>query len=150
MPSTGLDVDWTAQAVAYLLPVDHQLFQVLATPRRMRFRVSDGLWARLVDVGAALSARTYAAEGEVVFDVVDSFCPWNEGRWKLIGGRATRTDEPADIRCDVSVLGSVYLGAVSFTELARAGRLEELTPGAATRADAMFGWARKPWCPEIF
>lgn len=30
------------------------------------------------------------------------------------------------------------------------GRFEELTAGAAARADAMFGWARKPWRPGIF
>jgi hypothetical protein len=29
-------------------------------------------------------------------------------------------------------------------------RLEKLTAGSAVRADALFGWARKPWCPEIF
>ncbi len=38
-------------------------------PRRMRPRIGDGLWVRLVDVGAALSARSYAADGAVVFDV---------------------------------------------------------------------------------
>ena len=35
------------------LPVDHPLFVLLARPRRLRFRVGDGLWVRLVDVGAA-------------------------------------------------------------------------------------------------
>jgi predicted acetyltransferase len=145
-----LDIDWAARVTGWLLPMDHQLFHLLANPRRMKFQVYDGLWVRVVDVGAALSARAYAADGEVVFDVVDSFCPWNEGRWKLADGRATRTDDAADIRCDVSVLGSVYLGAVPFVELARAGRFEELSAGAAARAAAMFGWARKPWCPEIF
>jgi hypothetical protein len=32
----------------------------------------------------------------------------------------------------------------------RAGRVEELQPGAAARADPMFSWNRAPWCPEIF
>jgi predicted acetyltransferase len=145
-----LDIDWAATINAHLLPIDHPLFFLLATPRRMRFRVGDGLWARLVDVGEALSARRYASGGAVIFDVVDAFCPWNEGRWRLANGRAKRTTAEAHLRCDVSALGSAYLGAFTFSELARGGRVEELRRGAAARADAMFAADRAPWCPEIF
>ena len=144
------DIDWSAQITADLMPIDHQLFQQLANPRRMKYRMGDGLWVRLVDVGEALSARTYAADGSVVFDVVDSFCPWNEGRWKLEDGVAKRTDDDADLQGDVAMLGAVYLGAITFEQLVRSGRVEELTPGAAMRADAIFAWPRAPWCPEIF
>jgi predicted acetyltransferase len=145
-----LDVDWAAHITAELLPVDHQLIWLLATPRRMRFRVGDGLWARLVDVGEALSARGYAADGAVVFDVVDDFCPWNEGRWRLSDGHAKRSKAAAQLQCDVSSLGAVYLGGFTFEQLVRAGRVEELRRGAAARADAMFASSRAPWCPEIF
>src|SRR5205823_3264941 len=55
-----LDIDWSARITSWLLPVDHPLFFLLATPRRMNFRVGDGLWLRLVDVGAALGGRQYA------------------------------------------------------------------------------------------
>jgi predicted acetyltransferase len=144
------DIDWAARVTAHLLPVDHQLFQQLATPRRLRFRVGDGVWARLVDVGKALSARGYAADGSVVFDVVDRFCPWNEGRWRLAGGVAKRTSAAAHLRCDVSALGSVYLGGFTFGQLVRGGRAEELRRGGAARADAIFASSRAPWCPEIF
>ena len=145
-----LDIDWAARVTARLLPLDYALFQLLATPRRMRFRVGDGLWARLVDVGEALSARRYSADGAVTFDVADAFCPWNEGRWRVADGRARRTSSAAQIRCDVSALGAAYLGAVSFSQLVRGGRAEELRRGAAARADALFAWGRAPWCPEIF
>jgi len=145
-----LDIDLVVRITARLLPVDHQLFHMLATPREMRFRLSDGLWVRLVDVGAALSARTYGQDGTLVLDVSDAFCPWNEGRWKLEDGQAARTDSSADLRCDVSVVASVYLGAFAMSDLVRAGRAEEFTPGAARRADALFAAERKPWCPEIF
>jgi predicted acetyltransferase len=145
-----LDIDWATKVTCWLLPVDHQLFQMLAAPREMRFRVSDGLWVRIVDVGAALSQRTYGAEETIVFDVVDDFCKWNKGRWKLSGGEATRTRGAADLRLDVSMLGSAYLGGFRFSELARAGRVEELVPGALARADRMFVGPRAPWCPEIF
>jgi predicted acetyltransferase len=145
-----LDIDWAAHVKADLLPIDHPLVFLLATPRRMRFRVGDGLWVRLVDVGEALSARGYAADGAVVFDVVDDFCPWNTGRWRLSDGRAKRTKASAQLRCNVSALGSVYLGGFTFAELVRAGRVEELRRGAAARADAIFRSDRAPWCPEIF
>ena len=145
-----LDIDWTARLEAQLLPLDHSLLLLLATPRRARYRLFDGLWVRLVDVGAALSGRAYAGEGSVVFEVRDAFCPWNEGCWKLDGGAASRTDEPAELALDVDALGSAYLGAVSFAELRAALRVEELAEGAVARADALFAWRPLPWCPEIF
>jgi predicted acetyltransferase len=145
-----LDIDWAARTTASLLPVDHPLWWLLATPRNMRPRVGDGLWVRLVDVGEALSARRYAADGAVVFDVIDEFCPWNAGRWRLANGTAKRTTADAHLRLDVSALGCAYLGAFSFSGLVRGGRVEELRRGAAARADAMFAAERAPWCPEIF
>jgi predicted acetyltransferase len=144
------DVDWTETITASLLPPDHPLFLLLANPRRARYRMGDGLWMRLVDVGAALSGRAYAADGSIVFELRDAFCPWNEGRWRLADGHAERTDLPAEIALDADALGSAYLGAVSFAQLRDALRLEELADGAVARADALFGWRPLPWCPEIF
>jgi len=145
-----LSIDWKATVRAFLLPPDHALFFLLATPRRLRYRMGDGVWVRLVEVGAALSGRKYAGDGAVVFDVNDEFCPWNEGRWKLEDGAAARTDDDADIALSAQSLGSAYLGGVSFGTLARTGRAEELTDGALMRADGLFRWDRHPWCPEIF
>jgi predicted acetyltransferase len=145
-----LDIDWAARTTANLLPVDHPLWWLLATPRNMRPRIGDGLWVRLVDVGEALSARRYAAEAAVVLDVVDEFCPWNTGRWRVSSRGAKRTTSAPQLRLDVSTLASTYLGAFTFSELVRAGRIEELRRGAAVRADAMFAAERAPWCPEIF
>lgn len=123
---------------------------LLANPRRAGFRLGDALWIRLVDVGAALSGREYAGEGSIVFEVRDAVCPWNEGRWKLEGGAASRTEESTELALDVDALGSAYLGAVSFAELREGGRLEELVDGSVQRTDALFGWRPLPWCPEIF
>jgi predicted acetyltransferase len=145
-----LDIDWTATFEASLLPPDHPLFLLLANPRRAGYRMGDGLWARLVDVGAALSGRAYAGDGSIVFGVRDAVCSWNEGRWKLEDGIASRTDADVEIALDVDALGSAYLGAVSFDQLRGALRLEELVEGAVQRADALFGWRPLPWCPEIF
>jgi predicted acetyltransferase len=146
-----LDMDWTATIEASLLPPDHPLFLLLATPRRTKYRMGDSIWTRLVDVGAALSARTYAPGEPLVLDVRDAFCPWNEGRWQLSeDGAAERTEDEPDLALDVDALGSAYLGGVRFAALQRAFRVEELTAGAVERADARFASPLHPWCPEIF
>ena len=144
-----LDVDWMDRIKASLLPADHPLLLLLADPRRLRFTLVDGIMVRLVDVGAALAARSYAGEGGVVAEVRDAFCPWNEGRWRL-GPDAERTNAEPELRLDVAGLGSAYLGGFTFAELARAGRVEELADGAVARADELFRVDRAPWCPEIF
>ncbi len=145
-----LSVDWIASVNGSLLPLDHPLFLLLANPRRLKYRMLDALWIRIVDVGAALSGREYSADGSVVFEVRDEFCPWNEGRWRLEGGTAERSDANTDLVVPAHALGSALLGGVTFAELHRAGRVEEVEAGALRRADAMFRWDRHPWCPEIF
>jgi predicted acetyltransferase len=145
-----LDVDWMATVEASLLPPDHPLFLLLATPRRAGYRMGDGLWVRVVDIGTALSGRAYAGDGRLVLEVSDAVCPWNEGRWQLEAGACARTDAEPDLALDVSALGSAYLGAVSFGELRDALRLEELQEGAVEHADRLFAWRPLPWCPEIF
>jgi predicted acetyltransferase len=145
-----LDFDWTAQIVADLLPLDHPLFLLLAEPRRAQLVVGDGLWVRLVDVEAALAARSYGGDGELVVDVTDAFLPENAGRWRLGPGGAERTDASPELRLDVTGLGSVYLGGFRFVDLVRASRAEELVAGAADRGDDLFRTPALPWCSEIF
>lgn len=144
------DVDWMDRLKARLLPVDHPLLLLAAEPRRLGFSLEDSLWVRLVDVEAALRARTYRAADPVVLEVTDSYCPWNAGRYRIGEATVEATDSEPQLRLDVSVLASVYLGGFTFAQLARALALEELEPGAAARADAVFASDRAPWCPEIF
>jgi predicted acetyltransferase len=144
-----LAIDWVARIEAWWLPLDHPLFLWLREPRRMRFTVVEALWVRLVDVGAALAARSLG-EAAIVLDVRDEFCPWNQARWRVARESVDRTTAEADLRLDVSELGSVYLGGFTFDQLRRADRLEELKPGAAARADELFRSDRQPWCPELF
>jgi predicted acetyltransferase len=144
-----LAIDWVSRINAYWLPLDHPLFHWIREPRRMGFSVLEGLWVRPIDVGAALTARSLR-DGEVVLDVRDEFCPWNAARWRVADGSAARTTAPAELRLDVSALGSVYLGGFTFEGLRWAGRLEELKPGAVARAGELFRTERLPWCPELF
>lgn len=145
-----LDVNWMATVEVSLVPPDHPLFLLLATPRRVRYRMGDGLWVRVVNVGPALSGRAYGEGGPLVLEVRDAVCEWNAGRWRLADGVCAPTDEEPDLALDVSALGSAFLGAVSFEQLRAALRVEERREGAVERADALFAWRPLPWCPEIF
>jgi predicted acetyltransferase len=144
------DHDIVTGFVASLLPLDHPLFFLMSEPRRLRARVGDAVWVRLVDVGAALSRRGLGAADPLVLEVEDAFCPWNQGRYRIAGGAVERTSAPADLSLDVQTLGAAYLGGFGLTQLAQAGRVVEHTPGALGRGDAILRGDRAPWCPEIF
>jgi predicted acetyltransferase len=143
-------IDFVARLKSVYVPLDHPLLLSLAEPRRLNFLVRDGLWVRLIDVGAALSARGYASDDALVIDLTDAFCPWNAGRWRVTRAGAEKTTAVADLACDVSSLGCVYLGGFTWSQLSRSMRVAELHPGALARADAMFRSDRAPWCPELF
>ena len=145
-----LDIDWMARVKASLLPLEHPLLLLMKEPRRLGFSLRDGVWVRLLDVKTALSARSYQDRGSVVIEVIDAFCPWNAGCWQIAADGVERTDEAPALRCDVSALGSVYLGGFTWTRLARALRAQELVPGGIAHADAIFHAGSAPWCPEFF
>lgn len=144
-----LDMDWCQTIKAGFLPSDHPLFLLAAEPRRMRTALRDGCFARLVDVGAALSSRVYGP-GEIVLEIADAFCPWNAGRWLVSAGGVARTDRATDISCDVSALASVWLGGFSWTQIVASSRATATSEDAIVRADRVFERRGAPWVPEIF
>lgn len=149
-----LGIDLAARVEGRSRPSDEPLLHLLAEPRRLRLQLGDGLWIRLVDVPRALEARRYRTDGRVVLEVHDEFTPANQGRYELEGGRdgasCRPTDAEPDLELAVEDLGAAYLGGTSFDALALAGRVRILQAGAEARADAMFGTARAPWCPNHF
>jgi len=149
-----LDVDLIETIEATLRPVDEPLALLLADPRAVTTRLRDSLWLRPIDVSGALAGRRYAAEGSLVLDVADEFCPWNTGTYVLEGGpegaACARGGGSPDLSLSVADLGAAFLGGTRPSSLARAGRVVEHVPGALARADAMFGWDRAPWCPNHF
>ncbi len=147
-----LDFDWTATVEAECLPLDYPLFHLLAYPRRMRFRVGDGIWVRPLDVGAMLSARRYASGDRLTLQVTaDPLFRDNVDTWTIAGGVAKRSRRRPDVRLDVQTLAQVYMNGFSFAELARNRKLEETARGGLRRADALFATGDPyPCCPEIF
>jgi predicted acetyltransferase len=144
------DIDLMAHVHAEYVSIDHPLFMLLAEPRRLRYRVADGIWMRLVDVEAALRARSYASSEQLVLEITDHFCPWNEGCYRIEEGEITRALGGADLRLDVRELGSAFMGGFSFSQLARGGLVEELRPGGLACADRLFASDPAPHCPEMF
>ncbi|MGW2230777.1 GNAT family N-acetyltransferase [Streptomyces formicae] len=148
------DIDLTSSVVARSRPVDDPLLHLVSDVRRCDISVRDSLHVRLVELGAALEARTYQAPVDVVFEVTDTFCPWNEGRWRLTGdtkgASCERTADPADLALSVRELGAAYLGGISLASLAGAGRVRELRGGALAEASLAFGSAAAPWLPHGF
>lgn len=147
-------VDLIAQVRSRRLCLDHPLFLSLADLRQLRTRLTDGIWVRIVDLPAALSARRYNLTGTLTFDLSDEFCAWNEGVWQLDvtseGASVDRTEVAPELRLGVAELSAMCLGGVACTSLLRAGRLEELVPGTAHRADLLFRSDVPPWCLDDF
>lgn len=152
------DVDLVRSIKASRVPLPTPLQHLLAEPRALGLVATDGLWARLVDLPAALAARRYATADELVLEVADDFCAWNAGRWQLrttgepgtAVGAAERTEAGPDVVLDTADLAAIYFGGVHPALLAEAGRIDERTDGAIRRLGAMFASERMPWCVSMF
>ena len=135
---------------------------------------SDHLWLRILDVPAALAARSYAAADDFVLEVTDDL-GFAAGRFAFsttsttttstststtdVAGHAhplpaiadsAETTAPTDLALTVADLGSLYLGGASATELVRAGRVRELVPGSAARLDAVMRTELPPYLSTGF
>ena len=134
--------------------VDEPLTWLLADARAMTQTArTDFVWVRLLDVPAALSARSYLTEGRIVLDVRDRL-KHAEGRYLLeagpLGATCVPSSEPADLELDVATLGSAYLGGMRLLSLAAGGLIIEHRPGTLDVANAMFTGASVPWCNTWF
>jgi predicted acetyltransferase len=161
-PATGaalwrdlLSRDLVTEVRARRRPADDPLLFQLADSRRVRARVSDGLWTRVIDVPGALSARRYACPIAMVIEVRDELLPGNAGRWYFAGGDSgaascERTTAAPDVSVGVRELGAAYLGGTRLGALAGAGLIAEHRKGAVTRLSAALSWDPSPWCATDF
>lgn len=145
-----VDFDLTSTVTFEGRSLDDPLLWWVGGPRTATIRLYDGAWLRLVDVGAALAQRGYAAPVDVVIEVADPFCPWNEGQWRLscAGADASatceRTEDAADLALPVQVLGSAYAGLRSIAAQAGQGLVTEASAGAVARLSAAMATATAP------
>lgn len=127
-------------------PVDSLLPWLASDLRRLRRRRVDAMWVRPDDVARALAARRYADDGVLRLEVEDETIELEVASG---AAQATPTTRRPDLTLDRAALGSIYLGGVAPSLLARAGRI---TGGAAALAlaDRLFAWPLAPWCAELF
>lgn len=149
-----LEVDLTRSVSMWLGGMDDPLLYTVNEPRRLGTTLGDGLFVRITDLPAALTARRYAAPMDLVWEVTDPLLERNSGRWRLTTDgdktRCVRTDDAPDLVCGIEALGSAYLGGIPVGALGNAGQVRALRPEALVRASAGFGWHRAPMGNEIF
>ena len=148
-----LDLDLTDRVEFRLGWPDDPLQDLLADRRSLTLTPHDHVWLRIVDVDRAVSLRTYPAAVTVDVEIVDDFCPWNAGTWRLDlgpdGGRATRVDGTAELRMQVRDLAACFLGGTPLARLA-AGGLVTGSPDRIRRLGLALSTPTAPWCPEGF
>jgi predicted acetyltransferase len=150
-----LSRDLVTEVRAQRRPADDPLQLQLADARRVRARVNDGLWMRLIDVPAALATRRLSGPIDVVIEVRDDLLPANAGRWHLHAAddgavSCERTAAAADVALGVRELSAAYLGGTRLGSLAAAGLVSEDRPGSLVRLSAALSWDPSPWCPGTF
>ena len=144
-----VDFDLTASIKINGRGTDDPLVWWAGGPRAAGVKVSDSLWLRLIDVDTALAARGYSGACDVVLDVVDPICPWNQRTWRLQvdpDGAATclPTSDDADLRLPVQALGAAFLGSSSLARQAHQGLVTELTSGSVRRISRAMSCDREP------
>jgi predicted acetyltransferase len=131
---------------------DDQLPYEVADARSVRRVVVDTLYLRILDVEAALTARKYETDGELILQIQDGM-DFAAGtyRLKVEGGvaRVVETTDSPDVTLDVRELGAIYLGRVCVGGYFRSGLIEG-EPAAVRRLGRLFVTDRTPWCPEMF
>ena len=135
-------------------PTDDPLPHMLLEPRQLHATAKEGILGRIIDVEKALPPRPYAAEASLTFDVIDDFCPWNRGPWKLEtsaeGGNISRTTEEPQLVMPVGTLAMLVFGQISATEAARMQRLDVNQPEALPLWDNAMRTKYRPACPDVF
>jgi len=126
----------------------------------------DGLWLRVLDPVAALQARTYDAAGDLRICLTDPLSiaggaytiSVRHGRATVIADTTTNVARTAasgslssidEVSMDISALGSLYLGGVRASVLARTGQITG-SPGAIDTLDTLFGHKEQPHCITHF
>ncbi|MTE11343.1 GNAT family N-acetyltransferase [Nocardia aurantiaca] len=132
---------------------DHDPLPYLVTnPRLVRVTGRhDALWTRIMDIPAALTARTYQRDLDLVLSVDDPFRDAGGSfalRVRDGVAECARTDRTPDLELGIDVLGSLYFGGYRAKVFAAANRIQA-KDAAVLRAfdeaftaerDAELGW----------
>ena len=149
-----LELDLVSKLTVPLRSTDEPLRHLVSDFRAVHdVNTRDHLWIRIVDVEAALTARTYSAPLDLVLEVTDSL-DFAAGTYRLVveSGEAsvTPSDATPDITLSVNELSSIYLGGFSAQTYVRAGLIGEHVPDAAAHLDRAFHSSVTPHLPVWF
>ena len=133
-------------------PTDDIVQSAIADRRALEWRrIDDEQWVRLIDVEAALGARSYRpVDGSVRIAVADPLIGRNTGTWLVDADGAERVDDEPDIEVDIAGLSAAYLGGVSWDHLVGVGGATARSRDAAETADALMSISRRPFCGSFF
>jgi predicted acetyltransferase len=145
-----LDIDLVVRWEAETRPVDEPVRRAMHDTRAYESRQRlDEQWVRLLDVAAALGARTYGpVDQPVTIAVTDPMFTDNCGTWAISAAGATPAERP-EVTVDIATLSAAYLGAVSWVDLATTG---EVTADVEVlrRLDALFAVRPTPFCGTMY
>jgi predicted acetyltransferase len=156
----GIDlvVEWSADE----RPIDEALRFAVPNTRAYKLRDRwDEQWLRILDVDAALTARTYGpCTGAVTIEVRDPWFEENNGTWRIDATGAQRSSgggSPAALVVDIATVSAAYLGGTSWRELTDAGQVlsadgTDAEPAAdvVATADALFAQRPAPFCGSFY
>jgi predicted acetyltransferase len=148
------EIDWLATVTAGNRGVDDPLPLMVADGRAVaRVDLFDCIWARLLDVPAALGARRSLRPDQVVAEVDDPQ-GYAAGRWSIElgpdGAEVKPSDAEADVVLSASALGAACLGGRSVRRLHEAGWVDERAPRGVDRLDALLTTPTAPWSPTTY
>ena len=133
-------------------PVDDPIVWETSNPRIVKRIMTDGLYLRILDVVAALQARSYETDGEIVIGIEDDL-GYAAGVYQLAvsagAATVTKTNETPEVSCSTRELGALYLGRVGTPAFQQSGGIRG-TNAAIRRCGQLFATLQAPWCPEMF
>jgi len=144
-----VDFDLTASTTITGRAIDDPLLWWTGGPRAVDINTADSLWLRLIDVGAGMTGRGYSGACDLVLDVVDPVCPWNQHAWRLSVGKdgvatCLPSTDDADLLLPIQALGAAYLGSRTIAAQAHQGLVSELTPGSVNLLSRAMSCDREP------
>ncbi|ORB28478.1 GNAT family N-acetyltransferase [Mycolicibacterium parafortuitum] len=134
-----LDLDLADRLVFTMLPLDDPLPWLLTDPRAARVTATrDETWLRVVDVAAALAARTYSGTGAITLHISDPLLQDNSGTFEISAGGVQPSTAAARLRTGPVGLAAALLGATPWRTLALTGLAEATDPEVIALADSLF------------
>ena len=146
----ALGIDLAERLEAPGRAVDSRLPLALVDERAAHLGdLEDETWLRLVDVEAALTARSWGPGEQVVLGVRDAVLPENDGSYTVGRDGVGRSRAVAEVELDVADLAAVYLGGTTVADLASVGRARGAVAAVAA-LDRLLATPEQPWSGTYF